>query len=111
MRKECHWDLWKGEAMAATIDILLDEPIATIDPNVYGHFAEHLGECIYDGVWTGEGEAGHLVEGVVAALRRVRPPVLRWPGGCFADDYHWQDGIGPVASRPRRINIHWGEVV
>ncbi len=97
--------------MAATIDILLDEPIATIDPNVYGHFAQHLGECIYDGVWTGEGQAGHLVEGVVAALRRVRPPVLRWPGGCFADDYHWQDGIGSVASRPRRINIHWGEVV
>ncbi|CAA9562508.1 MAG: GH51 [uncultured Thermomicrobiales bacterium] len=97
--------------MAATIDILLDEPIATIDPNVYGHFAEHLGECIYDGVWTGEGEAGRLVEGVVAALRRVRPAVLRWPGGCFADDYHWQDGIGPVANRPRRINIHWGEVV
>lgn len=97
--------------MAATIDILLDEPIATIDPNIYGHFAEHLGECIYDGVWSGEGEAGHLVAGVVEALRRVRPPVLRWPGGCFADDYHWQDGIGPVASRPRRINIHWGEVV
>ncbi len=95
----------------ATIDILLDEPIATIDPNVYGHFAEHLGHCIYGGVWTGEGERGRLVEGVVAALRRVRPAVLRWPGGCFADDYHWQDGIGPVAERPRRINIHWGEVV
>jgi alpha-N-arabinofuranosidase len=97
--------------MAATIDILLDEPIATIDPNVYGHFAEHLGACIYDGVWSGQGDAGKLVEGVVAALRRVRPSVLRWPGGCFADDYHWQDGIGPVAQRPRRINIHWGEVV
>ena len=97
--------------MVATIAIDLDEPIGTIAPAIYGHFAEHLGTCIYDGFWTGEGDAGTLVDGVVAALRGVRPGVLRWPGGCFADDYHWQEGIGPRADRPRRINIHWGETV
>ncbi len=97
--------------MSATIAIQLDDQIATIAPEIYGHFAEHLGTCIYDGFWTGEGDAGKLVDGVVAALRGVRPSVLRWPGGCFADDYHWQEGIGPRADRPRRINIHWGETV
>src|ERR671926_136821 len=93
--------------MGSTIDIVVAEPIATINPNIYGHFSEHLGTCIYDGIWDGSS----LVEDVVAALKKVRPPVMRWPGGCFADDYHWRDGIGPVERRPRRINIHWGDVV
>ncbi len=101
--------------MSATIEVLLTEPIARIDPNVYGHFAEHLGTCIYGGFCPGDGSGvgltGGLREDVVAVLRRVAPPNLRWPGGCFADDYHWQDGIGPAGERPRRINIHWGEVV
>ncbi len=104
--------------MSATIEVLLSEPIATINPNVYGHFAEHLGTCIYGGFCAGDdsgvgraGDTGELSDEIVTALRRVGPPVLRWPGGCFADDYHWQDGIGPAETRPRRINIHWGEVV
>jgi alpha-N-arabinofuranosidase len=91
------------------------DPIAVINPNIYGHFAEHLGRCIYDGIWVGEDSPIPNTQGfrndVIEALRRMHTPVIRWPGGCFADDYHWQDGIGPRAQRPRRINIHWGEVV
>ena len=91
------------------------DEIATINPNIYGHFAEHLGRCIYDGIWVGENSAIPNIDGfrtdVIEALRRMKPGVIRWPGGCFADDYHWQDGIGPRDRRPRRINIHWGEVV
>jgi alpha-N-arabinofuranosidase len=91
------------------------DTIAAINPNIYGHFAEHLGRCIYDGIWVGEDSpipnTGGFRSDIIEALRRIKAPVIRWPGGCFADDYHWQDGIGPRAQRPRRINIHWGEVV
>jgi alpha-N-arabinofuranosidase len=91
------------------------DSFATINPNIYGHFAEHLGRCIYDGIWVGEDSpipnVGGFRTDIIDALRRMKPPVIRWPGGCFADDYHWQDGIGPRNQRPRRINIHWGEVV
>ena len=91
------------------------DTFATINPNIYGHFAEHLGRCIYDGIWVGEDSPipniGGFRTDIIEALRRLRPPVIRWPGGCFADDYHWQDGIGPRDQRPRRINIHWGEVI
>ncbi len=91
------------------------DTIATINPNIYGHFAEHLGRCIYDGIWVGEDSPINNIGGfradIIEALRRMKAPVIRWPGGCFADDYHWQDGIGPRDQRPRRINIHWGEVV
>lgn len=91
------------------------DTIATINPNIYGHFAEHLGRCIYDGIWVGEDSPIPNIEGfrtdIIEALRRMKPPVIRWPGGCFADDYHWQDGVGPRNQRPRRINIHWGEVI
>jgi alpha-N-arabinofuranosidase len=101
--------------MSATIEVLLTEPIAAIDPNLYGHFIEHLGACIYDGIWVGEGSripnTGGVRDDVVAALGRLKPPIVRWPGGCFADDYHWQDGVGPAEGRPRRLNIHWGETV
>ncbi|GAC1358520.1 MAG: alpha-L-arabinofuranosidase C-terminal domain-containing protein [Herpetosiphon sp.] len=101
--------------MATTIDIVTAEPIATINPNIYGHFSEHLGTCIYDGIWVGQDSTTAHTDGlandVVTALRKIKPPVMRWPGGCFADDYHWRDGIGPSEHRPRRINIHWGEVV
>jgi len=87
----------------------------TINPNIYGHFAEHLGRCIYEGIWVGEDSpipnTGGIRNDVSAALRKMKPPVIRWPGGCYADDYHWEDGVGPRASRPRRVNIHWGEVV
>ncbi len=92
-----------------------NDPIGTINPNIYGHFAEHLGWCIYGGVWVGEDSpipnTGGIRNDVVAALKKLKPAVIRWPGGCFADDYHWQDGVGPRAQRPRRVNIHWGEVV
>ncbi len=99
----------------AKITVNVNDAIASINPNIYGHFAEHLGRCIYEGVWVGEDSPIPNTDGirndVVAALRRMKPPVIRWPGGCFADDYHWQDGVGPRAQRPRRVNIHWGEVV
>ncbi|HUX22865.1 MAG TPA: alpha-L-arabinofuranosidase C-terminal domain-containing protein [Spirochaetia bacterium] len=101
--------------MKATMTIVLDEKIGTVNPNIFGHFAEHLGRCIYEGIWVGEDSSIPNVRGirtdVVNALRRLAPPVLRWPGGCFADDYHWRDGIGPRESRPRRFNIHWGNAL
>jgi alpha-N-arabinofuranosidase len=93
----------------ARVVVGLDEPIGAINPHLYGHFAEHLGSCVYGGCWLG-GDKG-LNQPLMAALRRVRPPVIRWPGGCFADDYHWEDGVGPRESRPRTVNIHWGNVV
>ena len=92
-----------------------EDAIGTIHRNVYGHFAEHLGHCIYDGIWVGADSpipnVGGYRSDVLGALKRLSPPVIRWPGGCFADDYHWQDGVGPREQRPRRVNIHWGEVV
>src|SRR5690242_6644890 len=84
----------------------------TISRHIYGQFAEHLGRGIYDGVWTKEGSGTwHLRDDVIAALRRIEVPNVRWPGGCFADYYHWRDGIGPVARRPRMVNTIWGNVV
>lgn len=95
----------------ANIHICLDEPIACINRNIYGHFTEHLGTCIYEGIWVGEDSpipnTGGIRNDVVSALRKIHPAVVRWPGGNFADDYHWQDGIGERASRPRRVNIWW----
>lgn len=95
------------------ITVSLPHRIATINPNIYGHFAEHLGSCIYEGIWVGEDSAIPNTRGirndVAAALKKIAPPVIRWPGGCFADDYHWRDGIGPREDRPERINIWWGE--
>ena len=88
---------------------------ARISRHLYGHFAEHLGRCIYDGFWVGEDSPIPNVRGIrsdiVAALRAIKVPVLRWPGGCFADNYHWRDGVGPRANRPPTLNAHWGEVV
>lgn len=86
-----------------------------IDKNIYGHFAEHLGRCIYEGFWVGEdsdipNQKGIRLD-VVAALRELNIPVLRWPGGCFADEYHWKDGIGPRENRKAMINTHWGGVL
>ena len=86
-----------------------------IAPEIYGHFSEHLGRCIYEGLFVGEGSGIPNVNGmrsdVVQALRELQIPVLRWPGGCFADEYHWQDGIGPKENRKKMINTHWGGVV
>jgi alpha-N-arabinofuranosidase len=86
----------------------------TISRHIYGHFAEHLGRCIYEGVWVGESSPIPNTEGyrndVLEALKCIRVPVLRWPGGCFADTYHWMDGVGPLETRPSMVNIHWGGV-
>ncbi len=97
----------------ASIRVTPEHGLARINPNIYGHFAEHLGACIYEGIWVGEDSSIPNTRGlrndVIAALRNLAPPVIRWPGGCFADDYHWRDGIGPPEDRPRRINLWWGE--
>lgn len=86
-----------------------------INPEIYGHFSEHLGRCIYEGLYVGENSDIPNVNGmrkdVVEALKEMQIPVLRWPGGCFADEYHWKDGIGPKESRKKMINTHWGGVV
>lgn len=85
-----------------------------ISKHIYGQFAEHLGRCIYEGIWVGENSPIENVNGirqdVVQALRELEVPVLRWPGGCFADEYHWMDGIGPKESRKKIVNTHWGGV-
>src|SRR6266496_1713119 len=87
---------------------------ATISRHIYGHFAEHLGRCIYGGFWVGADAKIPNTRGirndVVEALRAMQIPNLRWPGGCFADEYHWMDGIGPSERRPTMINTHWGGV-
>ncbi len=81
---------------------------------IYSHFSEHLGNCIYGGLWVGEDSAipnnNGLRTDVVDALNRIKVPALRWPGGCFADEYHWRDGIGPRSLRPEMINTNWGGV-
>ncbi len=86
-----------------------------INKEIYGHFSEHLGRCIYNGIYVGEdSEIPHtngMRNDVVAALKNIKIPVLRWPGGCFADEYHWKDGIGPKAQRKKMINTNWGGVV
>lgn len=96
-------------AADTTIEILAGEPIGMIPPEIYGHFLEHLGGVIYDGVWVGEESRVPNVFGIrkalVEALKRIAPAVVRWPGGCFADSYNWRDGIGPRAQRPRRANF------
>ena len=88
---------------------------ADIHPEVYGNFSEHLGRCIYNGVFVGEDSSIPNVNGmrtdVVEALKNIKLPVLRWPGGCFADEYHWKDGIGPKENRKRMVNTNWGGVV
>ncbi len=99
----------------ATIKIAADQPGPVISKHIFGHFAEHLGRCIYDGLWVGPESDVPNVRGwrsdLVHALRTIKIPNLRWPGGCYADDYHWRDGIGPRKNRPRRINAHWGGVI
>lgn len=85
-----------------------------INKNIYGHFAEHLGRCFYGGFWVGEDSDIPNIRGIrtdiVEALKKIEIPVLRWPGGCFADEYHWKDGVGPKEERPKMVNTHWGMV-
>lgn len=103
-----------AEIPLTKVIIHADQSKDTINRNIYGHFSEHLGHCIYGGIWVGENSAIPNTRGirndVVAALKDIKIPVLRWPGGCFADEYHWRDGIGPREQRPTMINTHWGGV-
>lgn len=96
----------------ARIEVLLGESLGTIAPEIYGHFCEHLGGLVYDGLWVGEGSKVANVNGIrrelVEEMKKIRPAVVRYPGGCFADSYDWRDGIGPVAKRPRRTNFWAG---
>ena len=97
-----------------TLSLNFDKAATTINPEIYGHFSEHLGTCIYGGIYVGEDSKIPNIKGyrtdVIEALKELKIPVLRWPGGCFADTYHWKDGIGPKESRPSIVNVHWGGV-
>lgn len=109
-----HVQAQNPEPNKASLVIRSDQPKGTINRNIYGQFAEHLGRLIYEGLWVGEGSPIPNTRGmrndVVAALKELRVPLLRWPGGCFADEYHWRDGIGPRDKRPKRPNASWGGV-
>lgn len=98
----------------AHIFVNANRSVGTINPNIYGQFSEHLGRCIYEGIYVGENSPIPNVNGmrtdVVNALKALHVPVLRWPGGCFADTYHWRDGIGPKESRKTIVNTNWGGV-
>jgi len=92
-----------------------DSAKVTISRHIYGHFAEHLGHCIYGGFYVGEGNkkipnTNGVRNDIVDALKKLKIPNLRWPGGCFADTYHWKDGIGPKKDRPSIVNTNWGGV-
>lgn len=93
---------------------MFDTPHYKISKYIYGHFAEHLGHCIYDGFWVNDSlnvpKQDRIRLDVVEALKKIHIPVLRWPGGCFADEYHWSDGIGERSKRPQRINTTWGMI-
>jgi alpha-N-arabinofuranosidase len=95
------------------IEVFADDPTATIAPEIYGHFTEHIGGVIYDGVWVGEKSKIRNQFGIRAELiermRQIHAPIIRWPGGCFADSYDWRDGIGPADKRPTRTNFWEGD--
>jgi alpha-N-arabinofuranosidase len=98
-----------------TIVIHANQGKVIINKNIYGHFAEHLGHCIYDGFYVGDTNrfipnTDGVRNDVIAALRKMKIPALRWPGGCFADTYHWKDGVGPKDKRPAMVNRWWGGV-
>src|SRR6185312_15120654 len=101
--------------IALQIQVQTDQPGARIDRNLFGQFAEHLGSGIYDGIWVGKDSRIPNVRGirsdVVAALRRLHVPNVRWPGGCFADEYHWRDGVGPASMRKSTVNSNWGGAI
>jgi alpha-N-arabinofuranosidase len=98
-----------SRAADSHIEVLFDEPLGTISPNIYGHFAENLGGVLYDGIWVGEKSPVPNFDGLrkslIEHMRKVKAPVIRYPGGCFADSYDWRDGIGPAEKRPRRTNF------
>ena len=100
---------------SATITLQPEQATEIIPKEIYGQFAEHLGTCIYGGLWVGENSDIPNVNGyrtdVLEALKELQIPVLRWPGGCFADEYHWMDGIGPKENRPKMVNNNWGGTI
>jgi len=102
-----------ASAAGGLVEVLIDEPVGTIAPEFHGHFTEHLGGVIYDGIWVGEDSkipnVGGIRKALVDHMRQIKAPVVRWPGGCFADSYDWRDGIGPRAQRPVRTNF-WANV-
>ncbi len=95
-----------SQAQTETTLLISDTSGPVINRNIYGQFAEHLGRCVYDGLF----RDGKIRMDVVEALKKIRVPLLRWPGGCFADNYHWRDGVGPVKDRAKTVNIMWGMV-
>lgn len=102
--------------MKVSVDIDSDITDGNIIPKeIYGQFAEHLGSCIYGGLWVGQDSEIPNIDGyrtdVLEALKTLKVPVMRWPGGCFADEYHWRDGIGPLEDRPKMVNSNWGGTV
>jgi alpha-N-arabinofuranosidase len=101
--------------VTTTLSTRPDQSGPTINRDIFGQFAEHLGEGIYDGIWVGKDSPIPNVRGirsdVVAALRAIKVPVVRWPGGCFADEYHWRNGIGPASQRTATVDANWGNVI
>jgi alpha-N-arabinofuranosidase len=99
----------------ARIIIDTENTKGTISKHIYGHFSEHLGRCIYEGLYVGESDTiphkNGMRKDVVNALKEMGIPNLRWPGGCFADEYHWKDGVGDKSKRKRMVNTHWGGMV
>lgn len=91
-----------------------DDRLGHISPEIYGHFSEHLGRCIYNGIYVGENSPIPNTDGIrndiIEAFRNIKAPVFRWPGGCFAEEYHWQDGIGEKSLRRKIVNTNWGGV-
>jgi alpha-L-arabinofuranosidase len=107
------WNPLSASRAADTrIEVLIDEPLGTISPNIYGHFTENLSGVFYDGIWVGEKSKIPNTDGlrndVIEHMRKIKAPVVRFPGGCFADSYDWRDGIGPRDKRPRRTNFWAG---
>src|SRR5579872_3176630 len=111
--KYCSFASAASAPRTGRVEVLLDEPLGTISPNVYGHFTENLGGVIYDGVWVGEHSSVPNLNGIrkelVEQMRKIKAPVIRFPGGCFADSYDWRDGIAPPDKRPRRTNF-WDQI-
>jgi alpha-N-arabinofuranosidase len=101
-----------SQAVESRIEVLINEPIGTINPNLYSHFVEHLGGVVYDGIWVGEDSKIPNIKGIrkalVESLAKIKPGVIRYPGGCFADQYDWRDGVGPRDKRPTRVNF-WAD--
>ena len=104
-----------ASAQDAQATLRLNEGKQKIYKEIYGQFAEHLGTCIYGGLWVGPQSHIANTDGyrndVLHALQELHVPVLRWPGGCFADEYHWRDGIGPRSQRPKMQNNNWGGTI